>query len=100
MSDAEGREAAPQAQIVDFDDASSPVAVEIAVGNGPISAMAVSSDGRRLVVSNYGRNSVSVIDTDSRRVVGTIDGVDEPFAIAVGGANDNRAFVSTVSPAY
>jgi YVTN family beta-propeller protein len=104
MSDAEGREAAPETQIVDVDDAPmAPVAVEIVVGNGPISGIAVTSDGRRLMVSNYGRNSVSVIDTGTGRVVETVDSIDEPFAIAIAiavGSEGDRAFVSTVSPAY
>ena len=39
--------------------------VQIPVKNGPISDIGVSPDGSRLIVTNYGRNSVSVIDTDS-----------------------------------
>ena len=100
MSDVNGREAT-EAQIVEFDAAPvAPVAVEIAVNNGPISGIAVSPDGSRLMVTNYGRNSVSVIDTDTCRVIETVDGVDEPFAIAIGGPGANRAYVSTVSTAY
>ncbi len=99
MSDAKGREAAPQAQTF-ADTASAPVVVKIAVGNGPISGIAVTGDGRRLVVSHYNRNCVSVIDTCTCRVVETVDSVAEPFAIAIGGSAGNQAFVSTVSPAY
>jgi YVTN family beta-propeller protein len=99
VSDAEGREATPEAP--EFDDTPiAPVAVEIAVGNGPISGIAVTGDGRRLMVSNHGSDSISVIDTGTCRVVETVDSVDEPFAIAIGGPVGDRAFVSTVSPAY
>jgi YVTN family beta-propeller protein len=77
-----------------------PIVVEIAVDNGPISGIAASPDGTRLLVSNYGRNSVSVIDTDSCRVVETVADVNEPFAIAMGSGDANRAYVSTVSTAY
>jgi YVTN family beta-propeller protein len=101
VSDANGREAAREVQIVEVDAAPVvPVAVEIAVDNGPISGIAVSPDGSRLMVTNYGDDSVSVIDTETCRVVETIDGVDEPFAIAIGGSEANRAYVSVVSPAY
>ena len=62
-----------------------PIFVEIPVNNGPISSIATSPDGSRLMVTNYGHNSVSIIDTDSCRVLETVAGVDEPFAIAVGG---------------
>jgi YVTN family beta-propeller protein len=101
VSDVNGREAAREVQIVESDATPVvPVAVEIAVDNGPISGIAVSPDGSRLTVTNYGRDSVSVIDTETCRVVETIDGFEEPFAIAIGGSGANRAYVSTVSPAY
>jgi YVTN family beta-propeller protein len=91
-----GREASRE--IVDIDATlAAPVAVEIAVHNGPISGIAISRDGSRLVATHYGTNSVSVIDTHTFRVVDAIDGVDEPFAIAM---SDGRAYVSTVSTAY
>ena len=76
------------------------VLVEIPVNNGPISSIAVSPDGARLMVTDYGRDSVSVIDTDTLRVVQTIAGVNEPFTIAVGSEDANRAYVSAVSAAY
>jgi YVTN family beta-propeller protein len=76
----------------------SPVATQIPVRKGPISDVAVSSDGNRLLVTNYGSDSVSVIDIGSCRVVDTVGGLAEPFAIAVGGAE--RAYVSTVFPTY
>ena len=74
--------------------------VEIPVRNGPISGIAVSPDGRRLLVTHYGHNSVSVIDTGSCRVAQTVDGIDEPYAIVIDGQDADRAYVSTVSPAY
>src|SRR6516225_9439378 len=72
----------------------------IRLGNGPISGIAATSDGARLIVANYGHHSVSVIDTETWRVVETVVGLDEPFAIATGAHDTNRAYVSTVSPAY
>ncbi|OMC43270.1 YncE family protein [Mycobacterium sp. IS-1264] len=74
-----------------------PIVVEVAVHEGPISGIATSPDGARLLVTNYGSDSVSVIDTRTCRVVETIAGLDEPFAIAVG---SERAYVSAVSAAY
>jgi YVTN family beta-propeller protein len=72
--------------------------VHVAVRRGAISGIALSTDGRRLVVTNYGDDSVSVIDTDTCRVVQTVHGVDEPYAIALSG--QGRVYVSTVSTAY
>ena len=77
-----------------------PTFVHIGVHQGPISGIVASPDGTRLMVANYGRNSVSVIDTDTYRVVQTVAGLPEPFALAMGGHDSNRAYVSTVSPAY
>jgi YVTN family beta-propeller protein len=77
-----------------------PIVVQIAVRQGPISGIVASPDGTRLMVANYGRDSVSVIDTDTCRVVQTVPGLDEPFALAVGGRDTDRAYVSTVTPAY
>ena len=72
----------------------------IAVNRGPISDLVVSPDGGRVLVVNYGRDSVSVIDTTTRQVTGTVAGLSEPFAIAVGDHGGSRAFVTTVSRAY
>lgn len=77
-----------------------PIVVQVAAHRGPISGIAASPDGTRLMVTNYADDSVSVIDTDTCRVVQTIAGLPEPFALAVGGRNANRAYVSTVTPAY
>jgi YVTN family beta-propeller protein len=74
--------------------------VRVAVRKGPISGIAVSPDGRRLLVTNYGGDSVSIIDTDTCRVVRTVDGVDEPYAIAIGGRDADRAYVSIASTVY
>ncbi|KAA1248791.1 YncE family protein, partial [Mycobacterium simiae] len=77
-----------------------PVTGEIRVNNGPIAGIDVTADGRRLIVTNYGDCSVSVIDTGTCRVLGTIAGVAEPFAIASSSAQADRAYISMVSPAY
>ena len=75
------------------------ILVNIPVNAGPISGMVASPDGSRLVVTNYGHNSVSSLDTDSGRVLETVAGVNEPFAIAMGQA-EGIAYVSSVSRAY
>ncbi|MGO9040482.1 MAG: YncE family protein [Mycobacterium sp.] len=100
MSKVKGRKAAHDdreghARVVDGDSS-----IRIAVNRGPISDLVVSPDGGRLLVTNYGNDSVSVIDTDTRRVTGTVAGLNEPSAIAVDGHGGGRAFVSTVSRAY
>jgi YVTN family beta-propeller protein len=88
----------------DFDAApGSPIVVKISVNNGPISGIVASPDGSRLMVTNYGHNSVSIIDTDSCRVLESVVGVEEPFTIAMGGPEDSapsRVYVSSVSRAY
>ncbi len=75
-----------------------PVAVQIPVHKGPISDIAVSPHSNRLLVTNYGGHSVSVIDIHTCRVVDSIVGLNEPFGIALSGAD--RAYVSTATPAY
>ena len=99
-----GREAAHDGrdgQVLEFGATPGfPIVAEIAVNHGPISDIAASPDGTRLLVTNYGRNSVSVIDTDTCRVIETVADVNEPFAIAMGSEDANRAYVSTVSTAY
>jgi YVTN family beta-propeller protein len=104
MSIVNGRKAARDGrdgQVLEFGAAPGfPIVVEIAVQNGPISGIATSPDGARLLVTNYGRNSVSVIDTDTCRVVEAVADLDEPFAIAMGSNDADRAYVSTVSTAY
>lgn len=72
-------------------------AVRIAVENGPISDVVADADGGRLLVTNYGGDSVSVVDPYAFQVIDTIAGLSEPFAIAMGGG---RAYVSVATPAY
>jgi YVTN family beta-propeller protein len=75
------------------------VEAEIAVQGGAVSGIAVSPDGSRLMVTNYGHDCVSLIDTRDGEVVHVIVDVDEPFAVAVSDTG-GRAYVSTVSAAY
>ncbi|WP_156749756.1 WD40 repeat domain-containing protein [Mycobacterium sp. E1747] len=74
--------------------------VRIPVRNGPISDAGVSPDGSRLIVANHGGDTVSIIDTDGRRVMQTVTGLDEAFTIALSGGNAPRAYISTASAAY
>jgi YVTN family beta-propeller protein len=76
------------------------VVAEIAVQRGAVSGIAVSPDGTRLMVTHYGDDSVSLIDTARSAVAQTIVDIDEPFAVAVSDTTDGRAYLSTVSPAY
>jgi YVTN family beta-propeller protein len=104
VNDVRGPQVAEDAQIVHIDAAAvGPVAVEIAVANGPISGLATTPDGGRLLATNYAGNSVSVIDAQTYRIVGTVDGISEPFSMAVadmGALRPDRAYVNTVSTAY
>lgn len=68
--------------------------------NGPISDIDISPDGRRLVVTNYSLNAVSVIDANACRVSSTVTGLAEPFAVAMSSADANYAYVSTATPGY
>ncbi|OBI19020.1 hypothetical protein A5712_20495 [Mycobacterium sp. E2327] len=77
-----------------------PIVTRIALGQGPISGIVASPEGGRLVVANYGYDSVSVIDAHACRVVQTVAGLPEPFALAIGCRDTNRAYVSTATPAY
>lgn len=100
MSGVNGRKAFPddgEGRNFRFDDGS---LVRIAVRNGPISDAGVSPDGGRLIVAHHGRDAVSIIDTDARRVVQTVAGLAEPFAIALSGGSNPRAYVSTATAAY
>ncbi|OBA80638.1 hypothetical protein A9W99_16455 [Mycobacterium sp. 1164966.3] len=104
MSDVNGRQVARYGhteQALDFQAARGDAElVEIPVSHGPISGIAVSPDGRRLLVTHFGHNSVSVIHTGSHRVVQTIDAIDEPYAIVVGNQDGARAYVSTASLSF
>jgi YVTN family beta-propeller protein len=103
-SDVNGRQAARDGgndRVLELEAApGDAIVVEIPVRRGPISGIAVSPDGRRLMVTNYGDNSVSMIDTDTCRVVRTIDGVAEAYAIAISSQDADRAYVTMVSPSY
>ncbi|WP_245845745.1 YncE family protein [Mycobacterium arosiense] len=74
--------------------------VRIPLHNGPISDIDISPDGRRLVVTNYGRDTVSVIDAKTCRVSSTVTGLAEPFAVAMNSADANYAYVSTAAAGY
>jgi YVTN family beta-propeller protein len=59
------------------------VIATIAVGSGPYGGIAVSPEGDFVYVSNYGSDSVSVIDTSSHDVVDTITVGDGPIALSM-----------------
>ena len=69
----------------------------LAVGRGPIGDVAVHADGSTLAVTNYGDNSIAVIDTDrlAVRAIGMLGG--EPVATASTG---RRLYVATTSDRY
>lgn len=101
MSDVHGRELVDYGWPVELGAAVDfTVVAQILVDNGPITGMAVSPDGSRLIVTNYGGHSLSIIDTRTGAVLGTVAGVHEPFALAMGSARADRAYVSTVAPAF
>jgi len=101
MRDVNHRNGSGEGQVIELGAAPGfPIVGQIAVHQGPISDIVASPDGSRLMVANYGRDSVSVIDTDSCRVVQDVLGLNEPFALAIGTHDANRAYVSTVSTAY
>jgi YVTN family beta-propeller protein len=72
------------------------VARTLAAGHGPVSDIAVSSDGRYLVTAHYGADVVCVIDTATLAVTATIDGLSEPYSVVIVG---DRAYVSAASNA-
>ena len=78
------QDAAPDFTVADVIDAQ----------RGAVSGMAVSPDGARLVVTHYGDDSVSLIDTANGAAALTVVDVDEAFAVAMSGS---RAYVSSVS---
>lgn len=65
----------------------------IPAAHGPISDLAISSDGRSLVVAHYSADVVSVVDTATYSVTATTTGVSEPYAVVVA----DRAYVSAAS---
>ena len=74
--------------------------VEIDVQEGAVSAIAVSPDGSRLMVTHYGDDTVSLIDTGRHVVAQTVVDIDEPFAVAFSDTPEGRVYISTTSPAY
>jgi YVTN family beta-propeller protein len=101
MSDVNHWEAPRDAQVIGPGATpGSPTVAVIAVHDGPISGVVASPDGSRLMVANYGGDSVSIIDTETWRVVETVAGLGEPFTVAMGAHDTGRAYVGTVSPAY
>jgi YVTN family beta-propeller protein len=74
--------------------------VRVPLYNGPISDIDISPDGRRLVVANYGRDMVSVVDATTCRVSSTVTGLAEPFAVAMSSADSNYAYVSIATAGY
>ena len=65
----------------------------IAGTHGPISDLAVSSDGGRLVAAHYADDVVSIVDTAAMAVTATITDVPEPYRVTVA----DRAYVSSAS---
>jgi YVTN family beta-propeller protein len=74
------------------------VVAKIDVNNGPIGGIAATEDGRSVLVTNAGGDSVSIIDTRAGAVVATIPGIPEPLSIAVGGRD--RACVASASATH
>ncbi|WP_336048193.1 IPT/TIG domain-containing protein [Streptomyces sp. CA2R101] len=68
---------------VDVTDTDEPLTVdEIVVGRAPIWA-AITPDGRRVYVTNFGAGSISVIDARTRDVITTIGVTSGPWEIAI-----------------
>ena len=99
MNDVNGRKAAHDERDDRVFELDATSVVRVPVLNGPISDIDISADGRRLIVTNYGHNTVSVIDASTRRVSSTL-GLTEPLAVAMNSADANYAYVSTASAAY
>jgi DNA-binding beta-propeller fold protein YncE len=74
--------------------------LRIPVQQGPISDLAVSPQGGRLIVTNYGRHTISIIDTDTGLVLDAVAYLPEPAAVAISGTDANRAYISTATAAY
>lgn len=72
----------------------------IAVQRGVVSGIGVSPDGTRLMVTHYGDDSFSLINTADSADAQTVIDIEEPFAIAVSDTPHSRGYVSTVSTAY
>ncbi|OBF63766.1 hypothetical protein A5753_11455 [Mycobacterium sp. 852002-51971_SCH5477799-a] len=100
MNDVTGPTAAhgdPDGRVFELDTTS---VVRVPLHNGPISDIDISPDGRRLVVTNYGRDMVSVVDTHTCRVSSTVNELPEPFAVVMSSADSSYAYVSTATPGF
>ena len=73
---------------------------EIAAQRGAVSGLAISPNGGLLMVTHYGDDSFSVIDTNSGAVAQTVIDVDEPFAVAMTDESAGRAYISSASATY
>lgn len=71
----------------------------VALDRGPIGGLAVTADGRRLLATNFGDDTVSIIDTVTCRVVSTVFQANEPFSIAAGPAGTAFVYVTAGSTA-
>jgi YVTN family beta-propeller protein len=69
----------------------------VSVRRGPIGDIAVGEDGATIAATNYGDNTVSVLNADTLCVEGTVPVDGEPFAVALAGG---RAFVGASAPTY
>jgi YVTN family beta-propeller protein len=69
----------------------------VSVRRGPIGDIAVGNDGATIAATNYGDNSVSMLNAATLRVEGTVPVDGEPFAVALSGG---RAFVGASAPTY
>ena len=82
---------AAASNVVVFDTASGKLVTRIPVEVNPYALM-LSDNGQTLYVSNWGSDSISVIDTDTLRVTGRIAVGDNPNDLAL--SKDGRLFVS------
>jgi YVTN family beta-propeller protein len=85
-----GTNAAPSSVVV-FNTKTRSIVTRIPVDVNPYE-LVFTPDGGALFVSNWASNSVSVIDTDQNRVVGTIDVGSNPNDMKL--SNDGRLFVA------
>ena len=73
------------------------VADSVKLDRGPIGGIAVTADGRRLLATNYGDDTVSIIDTATCKIVSTVFQANEPFSIAAGPAGTGWVYVTAGS---
>lgn len=68
-----------------------------AVGQAPMTDLAVTPDGRTVVVGHFGNGSVSLVDSERAFVKATVAGRGEPIAVA---ATDHWVFVGRSAPSF